>query len=417
MARQVEPRKVSTVRYVLDGRQVPKGTPGAERVVTESRNYYAHLVVNGKRTTVALKTDDLGKAWAALERERKRIELEAAGLGNDHLRHARRPLKEHIADWIEAVTARDVTAKHVGTLRADVERLAEMGGWRRLPDITPTRVEAVLARLQHEPGRGTSAVKKGRSAQTRNHYLAHLRQFLLWCVPERLVAYPLKDVRPISVEADRRHDRRSPADAEVAALFEYLARPDAPAIAGMTAQTRALGYRVSMATGFRAGELRSLTPASFDLGAGTVTVRAGYSKRRRADTQHLPPWLVAELREALAGVDGPPWAGFPAVHPGQVLKLDLEAAGVPYEVPGPDGVTPLYFDFHSLRHWYCTAVANLPGLSPRTLLALTRHSTVELAMKVYAKAQVDQVRAAAHQVRMPAPPPGKPTGETPPPAP
>ena len=48
-------------------------------------------------------------------------------------------------------------------------------------------------------------------------------------------------------------------------------------------------YRLALGTGFRANELRSLTPASFDLQADppTVTVAAAYTKRRRQDVQPI----------------------------------------------------------------------------------------------------------------------------------
>ena len=55
-------------------------------------------------------------------------------------------------------------------------------------------------------------------------------------------------------------------------------------------------------TGFRANELRSLTPESFDLDADppTVTVQAAYSKRRRDDVQPIRPDLADALRPWLA---------------------------------------------------------------------------------------------------------------------
>ena len=37
-----------------------------------------------------------------------------------------------------------------------------------------------------------------------------------------------------------------------------------------------------------------------------------------------------------------------------MLRGDLEAAGIPYVVEGPDG--PEYADFHALRHSYLTAL-------------------------------------------------------------
>jgi integrase len=60
-------------------------------------------------------------------------------------------------------------------------------------------------------------------------------------------------------------------------------------------------YLVAAYTGFRAGELASMTAKSFDLNADppTLTVQANYSKRRRTDTQPLRPDLAEMLRDYL----------------------------------------------------------------------------------------------------------------------
>src|SRR5271155_3997636 len=57
-----------------------------------------------------------------------------------------------------------------------------------------------------------------------------------------------------------------------------------------------------MMTGLRAGELRSLTPDSFNLTSQspTVTVEACYSKHRRKDVLPLHPDMVPRLRQWLA---------------------------------------------------------------------------------------------------------------------
>src|SRR5207237_7178018 len=64
---------------------------------------------------------------------------------------------------------------------------------------------------------------------------------------------------------------------------------------------RAMLYTVAAYVGFRASELASLTPESFDLDSDPpcVTVEAAYSKRRRKDPQPLRPDLAALLRDWL----------------------------------------------------------------------------------------------------------------------
>jgi hypothetical protein len=55
-----------------------------------------------------------------------------------------------------------------------------------------------------------------------------------------------------------------------------------------------------------------------------------------------------------------------------MLRTDLDAAGVPYAVAGPDG--PLFADFHSLRHTYLTMLGN-SGVDLRTAQELAGHSS------------------------------------------
>lgn len=66
---------------------------------------------------------------------------------------------------------------------------------------------------------------------------------------------------------------------------------------GMTGAERALLYRLTVETGLRVNELRSLTPGSFDFENDTPIVRvaAAYSKRRQNNTLPLRCELAAML--------------------------------------------------------------------------------------------------------------------------
>jgi integrase len=409
--RQPKPRRKVVVRYHLpDGTRCQKTTPGAIRTKTKTDTWYAQLRdPDGRPRWHSLHTTDEAEAWVRLRRLLRERAERAAGIRDDYTDQAARPLTEHVADWGQSLAAKGTGAEQVKLLTGRVLRLAELAGWARAGDVGADSCLMGLARLREE---------EGRSAQTRNHYLSAAKQFCRWCCrrarPKRLKENPLEGLERVSVEADRRHDRRCPTDEEIGQLMRHLATGEttadgrkwtlpsdgtAPVRCGMTGPQRALGYRVAMATGFRAGELRSLLPESFDLDTGTVIVRAAYSKRKRRDTQHLPPWLVAEVREWLAAGGGV-WEGFPRKHPGKILCDDLAAAGVPYSVEGPDG-TPVFFDMHSLRVWYISWAANLPGISPKALMTMARHSTAELTMKVYAKCRIQDLKAAVEQLPRP----------------
>lgn len=62
--------------------------------------------------------------------------------------------------------------------------------------------------------------------------------------------------------------------------------------------------------------------------------------------------LLGYLNDKPAGQ--PIWDGtWARAHRGaEMLRIDLEVAGLPYVVEGPDGA--LYADFHALRHSYLT---------------------------------------------------------------
>src|SRR5262249_32797597 len=150
----------------------------------------------------------------------------------------------------------------------------------RLSDLTADRVQATLAVLRHE----------GRSLETLNAHLRAVKGFSrwLWRVAKRAREDSLAPLTLYNVSTDRRHDRRALSEAEACRLLQAAGR--GPVVEGMGGADRAMLYRVALGTGFRAGELRSLTPASFDLDAEppTVTVAAAYSKRRRTDAQPIP---------------------------------------------------------------------------------------------------------------------------------
>ena len=108
-------------------------------------------------------------------------------------------------------------------------------------------------------------------------------------------------IRPVKTpDADRRHERRALTPDEPARVFQ--AAENGGVVLKVTGRDRAALYRVAAGTGFRANEIRSLTPESFELDGmtPTVTVEAAYSKRRRDDVQPIRLDLADSLRPWLA---------------------------------------------------------------------------------------------------------------------
>jgi integrase len=113
--------------------------------------------------------------------------------------------------------------------------------------------------------------------------------------------------------------------------------------------------------------------------------------------QPLPPDVVALLRGYLAGRDQnqPLWPGNWFDNAADMLRHDLDDAGIPYEVQGPEG--PLYADFHSLRHSYI-ALLDKTGATLKEAMRLARHSDPKLTMAVYGRAALHDLAAAVSRL-------------------
>src|SRR5262249_10334374 len=124
---------------------------------------------------------------------------------------------------------------------------------------------------------------------------------------------------------------------------------------------------------------------------------AAETKNRKGATQPLPPDVAAVLRDYLTGRPGgaPLWPGNWWKLGADMLRIDLDAVGIPYAVEGPDG--PLYADFHALRHSY-VALLEKSGATLKEAMQLARHSDPKLTMAVYGRAQLHDLGRAVERL-------------------
>ena len=329
--------------------------------------------------------------WLETLAPRLRARLAKIGLLDRKRLVSAKPLTDHVDDFKQALLDKGNTARHANLVAGRARRVIEGCGFTSWGDIAGSKVMAYLSDLQADRTGESGKVKPGISAQTFNFYLQAVRQFARWLVRDgRASESPVAHLQGLNVKTDRRHDRRALTVDELRRLLRAAA--DGPERHGMSGPERAMLYRVAVETGLRAGELRSLTRASFDLDATppTVFVLAAYSKHRREDVLPLRSDTAADLRAFLSGA-------LPAAQAFHVptrrnvapmFRADLKAAGIPYRDES-DRVA----DFHALRHTFITNLAN-SGVHPKVAQALARHSTITLTMDRYSHTYIGEQSAA-----------------------
>jgi excisionase family DNA binding protein len=143
---------------------------------------------------------------------------------------------------------------------------------------------------------------RGINPSTTNSYIIAVRAFTRWLTDEGAIPTdPLRKLKPMNAELNRRRTRRTLDAAQVADLLEATA--DGRTVCGVPSPARVVLYLTALGTGFHAKELRSLTPRSFQLDnpdGPAVTVVADVSKRRQQDWQPIRPDLAHALRPFLA---------------------------------------------------------------------------------------------------------------------
>jgi integrase/recombinase XerD len=335
---------------------------------------------------------------------------------------AGKPLANHIDDFEKQLLAKGNTEKHSKMVAGRARALVAGCGFRFWSEISASRVQQYLADLRT----GTEKVP-GISIQTSNFYLQAIKQFCRWMVKERRSSQsPLEHLAAQNVSTDRRHDRRALTVEELRWLLTVTRQGGVRR--GMSAYERFLVYQLAVTTGLRANEIRSLTRASFNLDAqpATVTVEAGYSKRRRKDVLPLRPDMVELLQPHLATKLNDATA-FPMPgeeHVARMFRGDLavareawlKAAATPQEHCEHEKSDFLSYrdenglvaDFHALRHTFVSNLAN-SGVHPKVAQQLARHSTITLTMDRYTHSlwedQADAIMRlpnSAQQIEMPA---------------
>jgi integrase/recombinase XerD len=389
-----------------------------ERVKTKSRKYWGQYKdALGRLKRVPLAVDKLA-AETMLNKLVRKVERERAGLVDSTDEQRKRPLFQHVTEFKGHLANKGVTPKQVMELTHKLQRLIDARKWKFLGDINAHATLDFLGQLRRD----------GLSAQTYNHYLRAAKQFTRWLARERRISFdPLAHLSRLNVRTDRRHDRRALSADEFSRLID--AARNGPRIEGISGPDRVMLYILASWTGFRKGEIGSLTLRSLQLDDDppTATIAASYSKHRRRDTQVLHPELVKLLREWLSAKRmAPDKPMFPISGrvPGgierktnKMIERDLKDARGKWIEDARDSDEclariksdflrycnhdGLYADYHGLRHKFITSLERA-GVSVKMAQTLARHSDVRLTLGVYTHVELEDQTAAIGT--LPAPP-------------
>ena len=381
-----------------------------EQIRTWSRKWWGQYRDAEGRLKRKPRSVDKPAAQSMLNELVRRVEREKAGLVDPTDEQRQRPLAVHLEEFKKYLANRDVSPKQRAEAAAQIEKVIKGCKWKKIADIDAGSTLQYLADLR----------RSGRSAQTYNHYLKSTKQFTRWLVRDRRTpADPLAHLSRLNVKTDRRHDRRALCDDEFSRLLK--AARTGKRIEGISGVDRAMMYTLAAWTGFRKGEIGSLTRQSLLLDADppTATVAASFSKHRREDTVILHPELAKQLRSWLKTKQldmTQPLFPVSSKVPGgidrkthKMIKRDLAAARAKWikeakskkeraKREGSDYLcyenhAGLFADFHACRHLFITSLERA-GISPKMAQTLARHSDIRLTLGIYTHVErQDQVEA------------------------
>jgi integrase len=362
------------------GKPVPRGTPGA--VLRESPYYRIRYLGAGGRLISAKGYTDLRSTQQLAARLQAAAARGEEGLVDRYAQHDRRPLREHLADYLLDLEMHGRDDKYRYTMRKRLERLMRECKWTRLRDVTAESFDT-WRREQFRAG------KRRKSGQTLNQWLDSARAFLNWLAAgerRRIAENPIAGLTPLPETAT--FARRALREEEIKALYE--AAPD----------ERRRVYAFALTTGLRRQEIADLQwgDVKIDVPSPFLQLRESATKARRADVFAIKE-EIAEMLKALRpagwGETDPVFAEVPTVDQ---LRQDLAQGGVEL----PEDADADRIDFHALRTTLGSFIGR-SGIAERVGMQLLRVTDPKLLRQTYCDPRILQTSQGLANVSVPTP--------------
>ena len=353
----------------------------------KSAEWHGKVKESGGRRRVKLFTDKTARErhLQALQRD---ADQRTAGVVTPEMDAAAKPVKQHAADYLDALKLTGVSPAHLTITTGLLNRLIAGGKWVHLADVTPDSLRGFVKRL----------IAGGRTVSYGNKFINVGKAFVHWLQADRRIGMdPLKSVKRGNERKAKKSRERRPLTADELLRLLTATLPDTGRNGWMrdALKQRQLAYAFAAYSGFRRAELVDLRWADLRLHATIpfIQLREEQTKNGKADALPIHPYLLRRLSDLPPG--GPEDRVIGTVPDVKTLKKDLGRAGIPFA----DG-RGRRADFHALRHTLSTLLAEA-GCSDVARKALTRHADTTVN-DGYTHARLSEMLDALR--RLPCPP-------------
>ena len=370
-----------------------------ERATRTVRKWYAKYRDEEGVLKKAPLCEDKQAAQAMLTEILRQVDRTRAGIIDPLEKHLSTNVSDHVADYHSHLNTKGRSKEHKSEVNRLIKNLVEDCRLRLLSEL-----QAADDQIEHYIAK---RLDSGVSHRTVNADIAAIRAFCRWLVRRsRMLRDPTMALEPLNPEEDRRLRRRAMNDEEADKLITTTFSSD-KVFRRLSGEDRAMLYLLSLRTGLRRRELKTLTPNAFDFSQSPVivSIQAENSKHRHLDYLPLPDDVGQAFHEYLTDkpLDTPIWPSSWWQKSAKMIRQDLEHAGVPIE----DNQGRV-LDFHSQRTTFITNLSRAE-LPPALAQKLARHSDLKLTMGTYTQLEMRELGTAVNKLQRLSPLPEDPT--------
>ena len=342
--------------------KIEKRKKRVDGVLKQTSSYYLRYRIGDmpRDKWVSLRVTDKGVAHSEAQKFILEKERELAGLALPRKQIEARnvPVIELLAEFLGEMKSRRRDPKYIEVTAARISKVVKDARWRKLGDVSADSF------LSWRRANGHLVAK------TRNDYMASVSGFLGWLVSlGRLESNPLAKVGKVDEKGDEKRTRRAFTPDELKRLHAV-------------SDWRGLIYLTAAYTGLRCNELAELhwgDVRQSERGM-ELSLRAAITKNRLASCLPLNSNLAAEFATIRPSAFRPKDKVFPRMPRIERFKLDLKAAGIPYE-----DENGRFADFHALRYTFATFLT-ISQAGQRVTQELMRHHDPKLTALLYTDA-------------------------------